>query len=44
MARRKAMKKKYYEEIDITKRIAITLVVLEHLVIVYSIDLHGIFW
>ena len=38
------MSKKYYEEIDILKGIAITLVVLGHSVIVYPINLHEIFW
>ncbi len=38
------MSKKYYEEIDILKGIAITLVVLGHSVIVYPINLHDIFW
>lgn len=38
------MAKKYYEEIDLLKGIAITLVVLGHSVIVYPINLHDIFW
>lgn len=38
------MSKEYYEEIDILKGIAITLVVLGHSVILYPINLHEIFW
>ena len=36
--------KKYYEEVDILKGIAIILVIIGHAIILYPINLHKIDW